>query len=290
MEAIKQVIPLLLTLSLGGLVLGVGLNTSRGDLLYVLRRPGLLFKAVLAVNVIPVAAAIALIYFLPLEMVVKAGIILMAISPVPPLVPGQELAVGARKQYAYGVYVAMVLLTIVVVPAALWAAGQVFGRQANIPFMTLAKTLTTGVLIPLAIGVVVQRLAPAFSARAALWLFRLSMLLIVLVFRPILVGILPAISHLVGKGALVAMTVVVVIALAGGHLLGGPDIEDRATLAIASSVRHPGIAMMLANANFESKGVTAAVLMFLLVGVVVGIPYKLWIKRQERHPSAPKPA
>jgi len=290
MEAIKQVIPLLLTLSLGGLVLGVGLNTSRGDLLYVLRRPGLLFKAVLAVNVIPVAAAIALIYFLPLEMVVKAGIILMAISPVPPLVPGQELAVGARKQYAYGVYVAMVLLTIVAVPVALWVGGQIFGRQANIPFMTLAKTLTTGVIIPLAIGVVVQRLAPAFSARAALWLFRLSMLLIVLVFLPILVGILPAISHLVGKGALVSMAVVVVIALAGGHLLGGRDIEDRATLAIASSVRHPGIAMMLANANFENKGVTAAVLMFLLVGVVVAIPYKLWIKRQERRPSAPKPA
>jgi hypothetical protein len=48
--------------------------------------------------------------------------------------------------------------------------------------------------------------------------------------------------------------------------------------------------MMLANANFENKGVTAAVLMFLLVGVVVAIPYKLWIKRQERRPSAPKPA
>ena len=290
MEAIKQIIPLLLTLSLAGLVVGVGLNASRHDLLYVLRRRGLLLKAILAVNVIPVTAAIALTYFLPLELVVKAGIILMAISPVPPLVPGQELAVGARRQYAYGVYVAMVLLTIVVVPIALWVGGLVFGREATIPFMTLAKTIATGVLLPLAVGMVVRWLAPAFAARAAPWLFRLSMLLVGLVFLPILVGIWPAIIHLVGKGALVVMAMVVVIALAGGHVLGGPEIQDRATLAIASSVRHPGIAMMLANANFENKGVTAAVLLFLLVGVVVGIPYKLWIKREERRLSTPKPA
>lgn len=290
MEAIKQIIPLLLTLSLGGLVVGVGLNASRDDLLYVLRRRVLLTKAILAVNVIPVTVAIALTYFLPLEPVVKAGIILMAISPVPPLVPGQQLSVGARKNYAYGVYVAMALLTIVVVPISLWAAGQVMGHEATISFRTMAKTVTTGVLIPLTIGVVARWLAPAFAARAAPWLFRLSMLLVVLVFLPILVSIWPAVVQLVGKGALAVMAVVVAIALAGGHLLGGPDIEDRATLAIASSVRHPGIAMMLANANFENKGVTAAVLMFLLVGAVVGIPYKQWIKRQERAPSAPKSA
>jgi BASS family bile acid:Na+ symporter len=83
------------------------------------------------------------------------------------------------------------------------------------------------------------------------------------------------------------MALVIVIALGGGHLLGGPDLEDRATLAIASSVRHPGIAMMLANANFADKRITAAVLLFLLVGMVVGIPYKRWIKRTSAARSAP---
>jgi BASS family bile acid:Na+ symporter len=290
MEALKQVIPLLLALSLGGLVVGVGLNATRRDLLYVLSRRGLLFKAILAVNVIPVTAAIALTYFLPLDLVVKAGIILMALSPVPPLVPSQELSLGARRSYAYGIYMAMVLLTIVVVPISLWAAGRVMGHQAAIPFTTMAKTLTTGVLIPLGIGLGVRELAPAFAARAAPWLYRLSMVLIVLAFLPILVSIWPAIVNLVGRGALAVMAAVVLIALAGGHLLGGPELRDRATLAIASSVRHPGIAMMLANANFTNKGVTAAVLMFLLVGIVVGVPYKLWIKRGEQHASAAQSA
>jgi BASS family bile acid:Na+ symporter len=290
MEAIKQIIPLLLTLSLAGLVVSVGLNSTRDDLLYVLRRPALLLKAILAVDVIPPAVAIALTALLPLDPVVKAGIVLMAISPVPPLVPGQELGLGGRKQYAYGVYVAMALLTIVVVPIAFAIASRVFGREDSVSFMTMAQTIVTGVLIPLAIGMVVRRFAPAFAARAMPWLYKLSMLLVALVFLPIIVSIWPALTHLVGNGTLLAMAAVTILSLAGGHLLGGPDMEDRSTLAIAASVRHPGIAMMLANANFVDKRVTAAVLLFLLVGLIVGIPYKRWIKRSTAHPTAAKVA
>ena len=113
MEALKQILPLLLTLSLAGLVMTVGLKSGHGDLIYVLRRPSLLLKAILAVEVIPPLAAAALVWMLPLEPAVKAGIMLMAISPVPPLVPGKQLKIGGRKEYAYGVYVAMALLTIV---------------------------------------------------------------------------------------------------------------------------------------------------------------------------------
>jgi BASS family bile acid:Na+ symporter len=82
MEAIKQIIPILLALSLAGLVLSVGLQASYRDLLYVVRRPRLLVKAIVAVDVIPPAAAILLTLMLPLEPVVKAGIVLMCISPV----------------------------------------------------------------------------------------------------------------------------------------------------------------------------------------------------------------
>ena len=59
MEALKQILPLLLTLSLAGLVMTVGLKAGHGDLLYVLRRPGLLIRAILAVEVIPPIAAAA---------------------------------------------------------------------------------------------------------------------------------------------------------------------------------------------------------------------------------------
>ncbi|MBA4010492.1 MAG: Na+-dependent transporter [Phenylobacterium sp.] len=283
MEALKQILPLLLGLSLAGLVLTVGLRSGSGALVYVLRRPGLLFKAILAVEIIPPLAAAALVWMLPLEPVVKAGIMLMAISPVPPLVPGKELGIGARKEYAYGIYFAMALLTIIAVPLVFDLAAQLFGHGRTLPFHLIASTVFTGVLIPLALGAIIRMLAPDFAYRAATWVYRLSMALVVIVFLPILVSVWPAIRDLIGNGTVIAMAVLTVITLAGGHLLGGPADLDRATLAVAASVRHPGIAMLIANTAFEDKRVTAAVLLYLLVSLVVGVFYKQWFTRT--HPA-----
>ncbi|KQW68118.1 hypothetical protein ASE17_06570 [Phenylobacterium sp. Root77] len=284
MEAIKQILPLLLTLSLAGLVLTVGLKARVSDLLYVIRRPALLAKAVLAVMIIPPLAAAALVWLLPLEPVVKAGLMLMAISPVPPLVPGKELKIGARKEYAYGVYVAMALLTIVAVPLVFDLAARIFGHGRMLPFHLIASTVATGVLVPLALGMIVRRIAPDFAERAAPWVYRLSMLLVVLVFAPILAAIWPALRQLIGDGAMVAMAALTLITLIGGHLLGGPADYDRGTLAVASSVRHPGIAMLIANTAFDDKRVTAAVLLYLLVSMILGAFYAVWFKH--RYPAA----
>ena len=138
-------------------------------------------------------------------------------------------------------------------------------------------------LIPLAIGMVIRKLAPNLAERAAPWVYKLSMLLVVLVFLPILAGVWRALWDLVGNGTILAMIVLVTTTLAGGHLLGGPAPLDRATLAIASSVRHPGIAMLIANTAFDDKRVTAAVLLYLLVSMIQGAVYKAWFIRTRAH-------
>lgn len=286
MEPLKQILPILLSGSLAGLVLTVGLKSSPGDLVYVLRRPKLFLKAMLAVEIIPPLAAALLVWLLPIDPLVKAGILLMAISPVPPLVPGQELGVGGRKEFAYGLYVAMVLLSILVVPLAFGLASRVFGEGKTIPFSLIAMTVLTGVIVPLGVGTAINRLAPRFAQRAGPWVYKISMVLVLLAFVPIIVAAWPAIVALVGNGTMLAMVVLVVATLAGGHLLGGPEPIDRMTLAVASSVRHPGLAMLLANASFQDKRVSAAVLLYLLVGLVVGTVYKQIFKRRLPRPAA----
>lgn len=279
MELLKTLVPLLMTASLAGLVLTVGLKAERGDLVYVLKRPALLMRAVLAVLIIPPIAAGLLIWVMPLTPAVQAGIMLMAVSPVPPLVPGKELGLGGRKAFAYGVYIAMALLTIVSVPLVFDITARIVGRHDTVSVAGMASTILTGVLIPLGIGLLIRRAAPTFSERAAPWVYRLSMLLIVAAFAPALTKVWGPMTHLIGNGALLAMALVVILCLAAGHLLGGPDRVDRATLAVAASVRHPGIAMSLASANLADPRATAAVLLFMLVGMVVSVPYTLWVKR-----------
>ncbi|HEX5006721.1 MAG TPA: hypothetical protein VFV70_06380 [Hyphomonadaceae bacterium] len=285
MEALQALIPVLLTVSLAGLVLAVGLNAARQDLLYVLTRPRLLFRALASVLVIPPIVAGLVIAFLPIEPVAKAGIMLMAISPVPPLVPGKELGVGGRKNYAYGLYVAMALLTIVSVPLVLAITTALFDRNDHISVASIARTTFLGVLLPLAAGLAIRAMAPEFAQRVWGLVYKISLILVLVAFLPIIVKVWPAIQQLIGNGTLLAMALVTLICLAVGHTLGGPELRDRATLAVASSVRHPGIAMALASVNFDDPRVTAAVLLFMLVGLVVSIPYTMWVKRHQHPPS-----
>jgi BASS family bile acid:Na+ symporter len=86
---------------------------------------------------------------------------------------------------------------------------------------------------------------------------------------------------LLGNGTAAALAGFVLVGLAIGHALGGPVPENRTSLAIATATRHPGVALLLARANFpEEQLVVPAVLLYLLVNAVVAIPYLLWIKRR----------
>jgi BASS family bile acid:Na+ symporter len=279
MEVLQTLVPILLTLSLAGLVMAVGLNASRHDLLYVLTRPKLLQRAVLAVLIIPPLVAGLLAAVAPLDPIARAGIMLMAVSPVPPLVPGKELGVGGRKNYAYGLYVAMALLTIISVPLAMAVAATLFGRQDFVSISSIAQTIFLGVLLPLSLGLAIRALSPGFASRAWSIVYRISMAVVLLAFLPIVIKAWPAIAQMVGNGTLVAMATVTAVCLAAGHMLGGPELRDRATLATASSVRHPGIAMASAGAAFHDPRVSAAILLFMLVGMVVSIPYTAWVRR-----------
>jgi BASS family bile acid:Na+ symporter len=96
----------------------------------------------------------------------------------------------------------------------------------------------------------------------------------------VLIAVGPAIVSLIGDGTVLAIAAVVVAGLLAGHWLGGPDPDDRTALAIAASMRHPGVALAIARLNFpDEKLAPAAVLLFLLVNVIVTLPYGVWRRR-----------
>jgi bile acid:Na+ symporter, BASS family len=280
-----QLSHILIALSLAAIVISIGMSSTRDDLLFVLRRPAVLFRAVLAVDLIPPIVAAILIWFLPLDPAVKAGILLMAIAPVPPLVPGKALKAGGNKAYTVGVYVALSLLTIVTVPLVFYVTVKLFGRHERISASSVAATVLTSVLIPLGVGTVVRMFWPAFADRAAPWIAKLSPLLLVVAFVPVLAVAWPQLAQLVGNGTLAAMTIVIALAAVAGHVLGGPEPANRHTLAIAAATRHPGLAIMIASSTVGDKHVVAAILLFLLAGVVVVAIYKQLTGQPRRAPA-----
>jgi BASS family bile acid:Na+ symporter len=274
---LRQVLQLFVLLSVAALIASAGMNATRDDLLYLIRRPRLLGRAVLSVNIVTPLLAMALTALFPLPPAVRAGILVMSVSPVPPVVPTKGLQLGCSKGYTYGLFVALALLSVVIVPITVWLVGEYYRRDLHISAATVARTILLTVVLPLAAGLSVQHFARAFAERASPHLARISTALLILLILPLVVTAWPHLMVLVGNGAVLAIAGVALGALVAGHLLGGPASEDRAALALTSALRHPGIAMLIVNENFDNKQIAAAVLLFLLVSVIVVTGYQAWL-------------
>jgi BASS family bile acid:Na+ symporter len=117
----------------------------------------------------------------------------------------------------------------------------------------------------------------------------LGTVLLILSALPLIYASWPAIRALVGNGTVLIIAAMAAIALAVGHLLGGPDPDDRTVLALSTASRHPAIALAVAvAAGAESKPELAAILLYLIVAALVSVPYVAWRKRQSGVPRDPR--
>jgi BASS family bile acid:Na+ symporter len=263
------------------LVFALGLNATTAEATYAFRHPRRLLRGFLALAVVVpvVAAAFALVADLPRP--VAIAIVAMSISPVPPILPMAQLKGGARPEYAYGVLVAAALLSVIVVPVAVIVLGALFGMDARFPPAAIAKIVGLSVLAPVALGIAVRHFWADGAERLGPWLRKAATVVLAVALLPILARAWPAMRGLMSTGMSMAVVLaVVVIAIATGHLLGGPNREDRVALAIASAMRHPGVALALARTNAPDEPlVPAAVLTYFLTALVLTSAYSAVRKR-----------
>lgn len=269
-----HLIRLAITASVLLLAFALGLRATAEEATYLVRRPARFARALLAMFVIVPATALFLAKAFEFHRPVEIALLAVAVSPVPPILPGKQLKLGGRAAYVYGLLIAMSVAAIVVVPLAVRVLGRLFRLETDIPFAEVAKLLGITVLAPVVGGLLVRRVAPGLAERVGPIASTLGTVLLVAGLLPVLVKSLPAIWALVGNGTILAMAAVVAVALAAGHALGGPFPADRRSLAIASSMRHPGIALAIARLNFpEEILVPAAVLLFVLLATIATSAY-----------------
>ena len=231
------------------------------------------------------AVAIGLGLVFDLSMSVRTGMLAMAIAPIPPILPGKQLKFGGSSAHVFGLLVAVSLSAIVLVPLAVGVIGQIFHHQTAFSPIRVATLIGSTVLLPLLAGLTFRQLAPRWAEQLAPWASRLGTALLIAGALPVLIAAAPAIAALVGDGSVLAITALVVCAIAAGYALGGPNEDERSTLAIATAMRHPGLALAIASFNVpEASHVGAAVLLYLLVSVVLTTLFGTIEKRRHGGP------
>jgi BASS family bile acid:Na+ symporter len=145
----------------------------------------------------------------------------------------------------------------------------------------VAGLMVTTILIPLVTGMAVRLVRPRFAADLVRPLAIVADGVLAVAALAIVVAAWPQVMSLVGDGTVAVFVAFVLVALAAGHILGGPNPDDRTVLAVATATRHPGVAMAIATTNFPGQRLpAAAVLLYLLVSAVVFVPYAYWRKHQ----------
>jgi bile acid:Na+ symporter, BASS family len=279
METLKQLLPLILQGSLILVMVAIGLQSRWSDFLFALRRPGWLLRGIVAVNVIPPLVAAVLISILPLSVPAKLGIILMAVAPLAPFAPGKMLKAGASSSGVIGIYSALALLSVIVVPLTVSILSAIFPGDATIAPASIWRLVQTSVLIPLIAGAAIANLLPELAPKLSRLAHMLGTIGLLVFIVPTLIAFARPMLALVGNATIFAIVLTVAAALAGGHWLGGPERANREALADAAATRHPGMAIMIGAANFDDPRVSPAVILFLLVGIAVSTLYSIWLKR-----------
>jgi len=273
-------------------VLGLGLRATLSDATFLLRSPGGLARAVLSMEVLLPLVAIALVTAFDLRPAVKIALVALSVSPVPPILPNKAMRAGGRENYTIGLLTAMALLSIVSVPMALEVLERVFDVPLQMSASRVAGVVSLTVLGPLAVGIACHAAWPRVTERVAGIVSTAGGGLLLVSALPILFGARQMLGSLIGDGTLAAFTAWTLAAVTVGHLLGGPERENRPVLALATASRHPAVAVGIAQVNFpEQKLAVPAVLLFLLVNAAVTGLYLVWLKHQRaaERPSMESP-
>jgi len=267
-------------LSIALIVFALGLRCRPSEVIYLLRERSLLLRSIAAMNVLQPIVAALLVSLTHVHAAVKIALVALAVSPVPPILPGKELKLVTRDSYVYGLLVATSVLAIILVPVTIALLGALSGRELRVAPVTVARIVGGSILVPLGFGVLIGHLLPTFAAKANPIVSRIGTLVLMLAAVVALCALWRPISWLIGDGTLLLCIVFATIGLVVGHTLAGPASDDRTVLALSTAARHPGVAVAIGAAAFPGqKMVPAAVVLYLLASAIVSVPYTAWRRR-----------
>jgi BASS family bile acid:Na+ symporter len=282
---LQQLIIWSFQLSIAAAAFGCALKATTADLHDLMGRPGLLGRSLLAMFVVVAVVAVALVQAFDFPHGAEVALIALAISPLPALIPGNLIKAGRRSSYPVALVATVALLSIAIVPLLAVLIGRYLGPSFVVSPLRVAGVAAATVLLPFVAGMVICRLRPALADHIALPAALLGTVVLRLATVVLLVTSLHAIWALIANGTVIAVGLLVVVGFAAGHLLGGPDPDGRTALALASGFRHPAVALAIATVGASDRHFAAAIVLYSLLGDLVGLPYTIWRQRSQSQPT-----
>lgn len=268
------------------LMLSMGLRTTQQSLTALWRRPKLLMGSLAAAFLVVPAFTYLLLQAVPLSLPTKAGLWLIAITPGAPMI--QTTAFRRRlgdPDLAASFQITVALLVIVFAPLWLIILSALTGTNYRMDPFAIARQVSSVQLAPILLGLVIHQKWPDPATRLGNAILRFGLVALIALVLVILVLLAKPMVSSAGLWRFAATVSVAVLAIAAGHLLAGPELTTRATIANANGQRNPGLALAIAASNLpeQKSAIMLVVVVYVLVIAVAETIYtKLILARMHR--------
>jgi BASS family bile acid:Na+ symporter len=268
-------------------MLSMGLSLTVAQIVAPLKNARLVVMALVANFVLVPAVAFVLSRVIPMEQALQIGLLLLGTAAGAPFLPKLAQIARANVPFAVGVMALLVVVTVVYLPLVLPLLLPGVAVDAG----AIATQLILEILVPLVIGLLVK--ARWESAAEAVvhpigQIANVSLALLLVLMLGLNLG---KVLDLFGSGAILATLLLLVVAVAGGYLLGGPGADTKRVLALGTGQRNMAAGFAIATSNFADQ---PDVLVFLaaagLVGMVVVMPIAAEFGKRTKAAPAAAPA
>lgn len=246
-------------------MLNVGLTQKPSRLLGHLGNRAFLVRMFVINLVVVPALMIAAVSVVPLEPVYAAGLLLFSLAAGAPFLI--KLASTSESDIALAATVLLVLMvaTVVVLPVAL----PLVVEGLSVDTGAVVGALLRQMIAPLVVGMLALQFAEGLVAVVQPWVARISTVALYVLIVAIIVGYLPSMADPELWKAIAVGTVVLLLALFLGYMMGDGHDHLQDVGGLATAQRGTAAALIVAQTNVEDPRVLVVITLVNTLGVVL---------------------
>lgn len=262
-------------------MLGMGMSLTVQQILAPLKNVRLVVLALLANFVLVPLLALIITRIIPMDQSLQIGLIVLATAAGAPFLP--KLVQGAKGDVAFGVGLMVLLMVVTIIYLPIILPILLPGVSVN-PW-DIAKSLIVLMLIPLAIGLLINSHSPDTATH---WQPLMNKVSSVAMLILLVVGLGLNVSNiisLIGSGGILAMLLFIVGSLLIGFLLGGREPGIRSVMGLGTAQRNVSAAILVSAQNFAGTITLPFVLVAAILLLLILLPTAKRLGAQS--PAAP---
>ena len=252
----------------------IGLRTSGGELLNVLRDRRLLVRTLAANCIVIPTLGFVLVHTFPLNSDATIGTLLLAAIPGTPIALQFTRLAKTRLAFAGAVTFVLSLVSIAMIPLAIEVMPQTAEHDER-PMLILMASIALYIALPLCAGVLAARRLPMAAPRLVVPLSILATVAFLFLMWETRLLRRQAFDAIRGGGTVLAMFLLLLVSMLIGWLIGGRDRETRRILATSTGMRNVIVVLYIAWYCFPRSNVFMVPIVYLSLMVPTNLLFHL---------------